>query len=293
MARFKISRIVRDSEGDVVPTVEVTVNQGGTSTKQTIYSDAAGTVKANPLTSGTDGRYEFWVDEGVTIDLDFLKTGFTIPSEDGLTVPSLSEDHGELAGLGDDDHTQYALLAGRAGGQTIFQGLTVEGAVVINDLGANVDFRVEGDTDPNLVFAKGSTDRVGIGTDSPNRKLDVNGSIMAQDGDFFTTNSVGTEVQILYIDRVNAEGQGTNQVFLATSGGSDDLNFKVGGSVRMKILDTGNVGIGKSPGAKLDIDLATEDAAIVDAGSTGATQQDWIEVTVGGVTGYLHVFAAK
>src|SRR3990167_2324409 len=26
-------------------------------------------------------------------------------------------DHGSLGGLGDDDHTQYALLAGRSGGQ--------------------------------------------------------------------------------------------------------------------------------------------------------------------------------
>ena len=31
-------------------------------------------------------------------------------------------DHGNLAGLADDDHTQYALLAGRAGGQTFIGG---------------------------------------------------------------------------------------------------------------------------------------------------------------------------
>jgi hypothetical protein len=31
-------------------------------------------------------------------------------------------DHGELAGLGDDDHTQYGLLAGRSGGQTLIGG---------------------------------------------------------------------------------------------------------------------------------------------------------------------------
>ena len=40
-------------------------------------------------------------------------------------------------------------------------------------------------------------------------------------------------------------------------------------------------------------DLATEDLDFVDAGSVGATQQDWVEITVGGVTGYIHVFAAK
>jgi hypothetical protein len=57
--------------------------------------------------------------------------------------------------------------------------------------------------------------------------------------------------------------------------------------------DTGNVGIGKQPGDVLDINLSTEDLAISDAGSAAATEQDWIEVTVGGNTGYIRVFAAK
>jgi hypothetical protein len=39
--------------------------------------------------------------------------------------------------------------------------------------------------------------------------------------------------------------------------------------------------------------LATETFAVADAGSASATQQDWVEVTVGGNTGYIHVFAAK
>lgn len=40
-------------------------------------------------------------------------------------------------------------------------------------------------------------------------------------------------------------------------------------------------------------DLATEDLAFVDAGSAGATELDWLEVTIGGNTGYIRVFAAK
>jgi hypothetical protein len=34
-------------------------------------------------------------------------------------------DHGNIAGLGDDDHLQYALLAGRIGGQTLIGGLNM------------------------------------------------------------------------------------------------------------------------------------------------------------------------
>lgn len=41
-------------------------------------------------------------------------------AQSGNAIPSA--DHGTLTGLGDDDHTQYALLAGRAGGQTLTGG---------------------------------------------------------------------------------------------------------------------------------------------------------------------------
>lgn len=36
------------------------------------------------------------------------------------SLPDTEVDHGTLSGLGDDDHAQYALLAGRSGGQTLY-----------------------------------------------------------------------------------------------------------------------------------------------------------------------------
>ena len=42
----------------------------------------------------------------------------------------------------------------------------------------------------------------------------------------------------------------------------------------------------------LALTMATEDLEILDAGSAGATEQDWIEVTVDGNTGYIRVYAA-
>jgi hypothetical protein len=42
---------------------------------------------------------------------------------------------------------------------------------VFNDGGADVDFRVEGDTDANLLFVDASADKVGIGTSSPSYKV--------------------------------------------------------------------------------------------------------------------------
>ena len=44
---------------------------------------------------------------------------------------------------------------------------------VVNDTGGSFDFRVEGDTDTNLLFTDASTDFVGVGTNLPQAKVDI------------------------------------------------------------------------------------------------------------------------
>ncbi|MCP4696511.1 MAG: hypothetical protein GY862_06650 [Gammaproteobacteria bacterium] len=61
--------------------------------------------------------------------------------------------------------------------------LTEGGDAIFNENGGENDFRVEGDTDANLLFVDASTDAVGIGTNDPYSKLDVNGVITATGGD--------------------------------------------------------------------------------------------------------------
>ena len=58
------------------------------------------------------------------------------------------------------------LVGGTASGSADIQLLT-DGSAIFNEAGNSVDFRVEGDTNANLLFADGSTDRVGIGTNTP------------------------------------------------------------------------------------------------------------------------------
>ena len=48
---------------------------------------------------------------------------------------------------------------------------------VINNPGSDFDFRVEGDTNANLLFVDASTDRIGIGTSTPLNTLDVRGDV--------------------------------------------------------------------------------------------------------------------
>jgi hypothetical protein len=73
--------------------------------------------------------------------------------------------------------------------------------LVINEIGAVFNVRIEGDTDANLFFTDATNSRVGVGTISPAEKLDVVGNIKltgnlivanGQGIDFSATPSTGT-----------------------------------------------------------------------------------------------------
>ena len=61
--------------------------------------------------------------------------------------------------------------------------------LVLNEAGAAVDFRVEGDTDTHLLFVDGSADKVGIGTDSPSYTLHVDGNIGLTNEGFYAAST--------------------------------------------------------------------------------------------------------
>lgn len=70
------------------------------------------------------------------------------------------------------------LLLSSDGTATGVGNLIVTGAITANEAGdANSDFRVEGDTDANLLFIDAGADKVGIGDSAPGEKLDVAGNI--------------------------------------------------------------------------------------------------------------------
>jgi len=57
--------------------------------------------------------------------------------------------------------------------------LSEPGVFIINPINANVDFRVDGDTNDNLIFADAGIEKVGIGIGTPTEKLQVEGNISA------------------------------------------------------------------------------------------------------------------
>jgi hypothetical protein len=48
-----------------------------------------------------------------------------------VSIPDSEISHGSISGLGDDDHTQYALLAGRAGGQELIGGTAASNSLTL------------------------------------------------------------------------------------------------------------------------------------------------------------------
>lgn len=115
------------------------------------------------------------------------------------------------------------------------------------------------------------------------------------------TDASGVGMSILTTDSIVAQlafgspSAGAHARVLASyNSGSPYLALHANSAERVRIDNNGRVGIGtSSPGSLLELNLSTEDLEIVDAGSAAATEQDWIEVQVGGVTGYLRVFASK
>ena len=125
---------------------------------------------------------------------------------------------------------------------------------------------------------------VGIGTDSPDSKLDVNGDISAfasGDNNGFIGNSGGTHILSLTRSENNAKLAGYNGVVFYT-----DATTQSGGTERMRIDSEGNVGIGTtSPAQKLTISQNATGTGQGVPATTGTTQNGILRLEAGGTYG--------
>ena len=163
--------------------------------------------------------------------------------------PAASDTIGEIEFNGQDsagNKQQYALIHGSIlsptstteQGQIHFETATA-GALtekmiigttnlVVNEIGAVFNVRIEGDTDANLFYTDATNDRIGVGTISPATKLAVNGAVS---GASFIPSGSSVPTNGLYLPAANSLGFSTNSTKVAT------------------IDALGNLGIGATPSA--------------------------------------------
>jgi hypothetical protein len=93
-----------------------------------------------------------------------------------------------ISGVADSSTTgqgRLTLFTGAEG--TLSNNITMAaGSVVINEVGADMDFRVESDTNANMFVVDASTDRVGVGVAAPLQTLHVAGSVFSSSGYYIT-----------------------------------------------------------------------------------------------------------
>jgi len=165
-------------------------------------------------------------------------------------VTNSGSDHGNLGGLGDDDHTQYLL----ADGTRTATELTVSGDLTVDTSTLHVD---------------ATNDRVGIGTTSPNSALHIDSGSTTNPTHLFTQGYVADAATDTRTGTVrNAFDSNTDYgtywtSFRGANGGSYKSLFGVrtGGADNdvLTVDSSGNVGIGTtSPAYPLVVDGAIQ-----------------------------------
>ena len=116
--------------------------------------------------------------------------------------------------------------------------------VIFNESGIDIDVRIEGDSDTALFFTDASSDRVGIGTTSPEAKLEIE-----------QTTTTGHALKV-YRNQ-SSSNMDSSLVFLHDDSQYADevtLHVKQDGTGYAGIFEGGNVGIGTtSPASELDL----------------------------------------
>ena len=110
--------------------------------------------------------------------------------------------------------------------------VTQDGAATFNEGSADVDFRVESNSNANMLFVNGGTDKVGINTNSPTGMLTI-------DSGFLQVDVSGTQgIRVGSTDQIAG---GTTNDGAIQSATSKAIRFYNGGTESMRIRSDGSV----------------------------------------------------
>ena len=196
---------------------------------------------SNASSPATTAAYQWWADTNAGVMklrnssnndwIEIFQLDGTLTLEDGsVSAPGLAFRTDLNTGVYQSADNTFNVAAG--GVERMELGATT----IFNEDGADVDFRIEGDTDANLFYVDAGNDRVGISTDSPATELDVGGCS--------STGINGLDNANLYAGLLNSTSHGGVVLGAGTNGNSPFVaasKLSNGNALALRLITNGTV----------------------------------------------------
>jgi len=188
---------------------------------------------------------------GSSANIVLQRTGSGLTTQSRATVEAYNNSGNSMGGIsfnaaGDDDSGEidFYVTGDNSADANIFSLSRAanfqQGLVHFNPDGGDNDFRVESDNITHALFVRGSDGNVGIGTTSPADPLNVATS----------TNGSPTRIRLTANDATGVSRNGS--IFFDPD--NNTVGFRNGGTNRLSVDPSGNVGIGVAlPATALDV----------------------------------------
>ena len=130
------------------------------------YFDVTGTTGFSAFTVAADRQFTLQFDGVLT--MTHHATNLDLPGEANITTAA-----GDVATFQSTAANQVQCINYTRADGTAIVGASLDGAVVINESGADVDFRVETNTNANALVVDGGENKVGLGMTPAHSNLDI------------------------------------------------------------------------------------------------------------------------
>ena len=283
-------------------------NQSGASFRTDLNNALAAIVSNNSNSSSpaTTYSYQFWADTSAGLLkirnsannawIELLQLDGTLTLEDGSnTAPALTFRNDTDTGVFRNGANIFNIATGGV------ERLGISSTeVVVNQTGADVDFRIEGDTEVNLFYANAGTESIGIGTSAPNSgRLHVTHSSGTIGYFESSQSSANTNNVVLNATQTNSSanlvfqinsGTTAQGVFRLNSDSSLALNLGASPTEKYRFLSSGFLGILQTnPESAIEIGGAVDTVTGISLGKSNVsiTASRYIGITQGGNAGNL------